>query len=67
MRVLSYKDLRTRGIPYSPEWLRVLIARGEFPKPLSLGSKRIAFVEAEIDQWLKDRAAAREDLTTANT
>jgi prophage regulatory protein len=61
MRVLCYKDLAVRGIPYTREWLRVLIARGEFPKPLILGGKRIAFVESEIDDWLKARAAARDE------
>jgi prophage regulatory protein len=60
MRVLSYRDLKARGIPYSPEWLRVLIGRGAFPRPIALGEKRVGFIEAEIDQWLKDRIAERD-------
>jgi prophage regulatory protein len=61
MRMLSYKDLKpAKGIPYSEEWIRSLIEAGKFPRPVRLGEKRVGFVEAEIDQWLKDRAAERD-------
>ncbi len=58
MRMLSYKDLKPeKGIPYSEEWLRELVKAGKFPKPIRLGGNRIAFIETDIDRWLKDRAA----------
>jgi prophage regulatory protein len=61
MRVLGYDELGPKkGIRYTPEWLRTLIRAGKFPKPIRLGDKRVAFIEAEIDQWLKDRAAERD-------
>lgn len=34
-------------------------AAGNFPVPVSLGEKRIAFVEAEIRQWILDRMNRR--------
>jgi prophage regulatory protein len=61
MRVLSYADLKARGIPYSKVWLGKLIKEGRFPKPIRLGENRNAFVEAEIDRWLRDRIRQREE------
>jgi len=61
MRVLPYKDLKAaKGIPYSEEWIRNLVKTGKFPKPVRLGKKRVGFIEAEIDGWLKARAAERD-------
>jgi prophage regulatory protein len=61
MRVLPYKDLKAaKGIPYSEEWIRNLVKTGRFPKPVRLGKKRVGFIEAEIDGWLKARAAERD-------
>jgi len=61
MRVLSHDDLKARGIPYSRFYIRQLVAKGQFPKPVRLGGNRVAFVEDEIDAWLRKRAAERED------
>jgi len=35
-------------------------AAGQFPKPVSLGEKRIAFVRSEVENWIRDRIAARQ-------
>lgn len=35
-------------------------AAGEFPVPVELGGGRIAFVEAEIHQWVRARIVARD-------
>jgi prophage regulatory protein len=68
VRLLSYRDLKPlKGIPYSDEWIRALMKQGKFPRRVQLGGKRVGFIEAEIDQWLKDRAAEREVLTNVNT
>ncbi len=34
---------------------------GHFPKPVSLGEKRIAFVAIEVDEWIAERIAARDE------
>lgn len=59
MRLLTFKDLNSRGIPYSRQWLDRLINDGKFPRPLKIGARRIAWIEAEIEQWLADRAQER--------
>lgn len=37
-----------------------LRAQGKFPKAVSLGEKRVAFVRSELAQWIDERIAQRE-------
>jgi prophage regulatory protein len=32
---------------------------GQFPKPVPLGEKRIAFVKSEVEEWINQRINAR--------
>jgi predicted DNA-binding transcriptional regulator AlpA len=60
MRVIPRNKLaEAKGIPFSDEWLRQLVEAGKFPKPIKVGN-RVAFLEDEIDQWLRERAAERD-------
>jgi prophage regulatory protein len=60
VRLLDFKDLKLqKGIPYTRRHLQRKVAAGEFPRPVSLSTHRIAWVEQEIDQWLADRLTAR--------
>jgi prophage regulatory protein len=34
------------------------ISLGEFPAPVNLGARAVAWIEAEIDQWISDRVKA---------
>jgi len=52
--------LADKGIPYSRAWIYRLIEAGKFPKPIHCGGNRIAFVESEVDDWIKARMAERE-------
>lgn len=36
-----------------------LSRKGEFPKQASIGRKRVAWLEDEVDKWLSDRFASR--------
>ncbi|WP_238939085.1 helix-turn-helix transcriptional regulator [Mixta mediterraneensis] len=42
---------------YSRAWIYKLIAQGRFPQPVKIGSRSIAFVENEIDEWINQRIA----------
>jgi len=35
-----------------------LIKESKFPKPISIGARRIAFLESEIDEWISARVTA---------
>lgn len=46
-----------RRTGYSKAWLYRLISQNRFPKPVKIGTRSIAFVEGEIDDWISDRIA----------
>jgi prophage regulatory protein len=33
------------------------MARGDFPKPIRLGSRAVAWLETDIEKWLQERIA----------
>ncbi|MBD2791037.1 AlpA family transcriptional regulator [Xenorhabdus sp. 42] len=46
-----------RRTGYSKAWIYKLISDGAFPKQIKLGSRSIAFIESEIDNWIALRIA----------
>ena len=55
-RFLRWPEVRQRtGICRSHA--HSLAAKGQFPKPIKLGSRASAWVESQIDQWVTDRIA----------
>jgi prophage regulatory protein len=60
VRLLTYKNLeRDKGVPYTRRHIERLIGDRQFPAPVRIGPRRIAFIEAEIDAWIEQRAAER--------
>ncbi|EIZ1472122.1 TPA: AlpA family transcriptional regulator [Salmonella enterica] len=49
-----------RRTGYGKAWIYKLIADGKFPAPVKLGSRSIAFVESEVDEWIAERIAERD-------
>lgn len=47
-------DVLTR-VGYSRSTIYQLIARGKFPKPISLGARAVAWLESDIDKWIAER------------
>ncbi|EOW3942643.1 helix-turn-helix transcriptional regulator [Enterobacter hormaechei] len=39
---------------YKKAWIYRLISENRFPKPIKLGSRAVAFIEVEIDQWISN-------------
>ncbi len=58
-RLLSMQDVLTR-ICMSKSRLYRSINCGEFPRPVPIGRHRVAFVESEVEGWIKARIDARE-------
>lgn len=46
-----------RRTGYSKAWLYRLISQGKFPASVKIGTRSIAFVESEIDEWVNQRIA----------
>lgn len=40
---------------YSKAWIYHLLKDNRFPKSVKIGSRAIAFVESEIDDWINQR------------
>lgn len=52
-----------RRTGYSRAWLYRLMSQGNFPTSIKIGSRSIAFVESEIDEWINQRIAeSRKDV-----
>jgi prophage regulatory protein len=32
-----------------------LVAKGKFPKPISLGARAVAWIDEEVDAWIAER------------
>ncbi|PLY35316.1 dipicolinate synthase [Pectobacterium carotovorum] len=46
-----------RRTGYSKAWIYKLIAQGRFPHPVKIGSRSVAFIKSEIDEWINQRIA----------
>lgn len=42
---------------YSKAWLYRLMSQQRFPSAIKIGSRSIAFVESEVDEWINQRIA----------
>ncbi len=63
-KLLSLNDLRDRGVPYHRVHIARLERAGKFPRRVRLNDAgRVAWVESEIDQYIAERVAARDDDT----
>lgn len=58
-RLILRKEVERRtSMPRST--LYEYIKSGKFPKPIRLTPRLIAFVEAEVDEWISQRIAERD-------
>lgn len=54
--LLRRKEVEARtGLPRSS--LYELIGRGEFPRPIRLGERSVAWIDSEVDAWIASRIA----------
>lgn len=56
---MNNKNIRLLRLPevmnktgYGKAWIYRLINEGLFPPPIKIGSRAIAFVESEVDEWI---------------
>jgi prophage regulatory protein len=59
--LIDYRGLKEeKGIKYSKSQLWNLEKANKFPKRIYLSQVRVAWIEAEVDKWIKSRIAARD-------
>jgi prophage regulatory protein len=44
-----------KRVPYSRSTIYLKVSRKEFPQPISLGARAVAWVESEVDGWIAKR------------
>lgn len=44
-----------RRTGYSKAWIYRLLKENRFPQSIKIGSRSIAFVESEVDDWINQR------------
>jgi prophage regulatory protein len=61
MRLIPISELNAqKGINYSRPHIYRLMSANKFPKPIHVGGNRIAFIESEIDVWIKSKIQERD-------
>lgn len=61
MKLVDWKTLKKNyGIPYSRQHIARLEADRKFPLRVTLGQCRVAWVEAEVVQWIEERIKKRD-------
>jgi len=58
IRLLRFKDLRERGIIANWPMLKRRIERDGFPVGKMIGPNQRAWIESEVDSWVKSRPTA---------
>ena len=48
---------------YSRSWIYELINQEQFPKPVKIGTRAIAFVESEIEEFIQELISKSRSLT----
>ena len=65
---MSYTLIRLpevqRRTGYSKAWIYRLISQHRFPSAVKIGSRAIAFVESEVDEWISQRIEERDALVS---
>ncbi|WP_417420716.1 helix-turn-helix transcriptional regulator [Halomonas sp.] len=62
---MSMKLIRVKGVMERTGLARSTIYKyislGQFPQPIKLGTRAVAWVESEIDTWINDSIKRRDD------
>lgn len=59
LKLLRMPEVRTKT-GKSPSSIYSDIGSGRFPKPVKIGQRTSAWIEAELDAWIEERALLRD-------
>ena len=57
IRMLRLPEVQART-GWSRSTIYVRLDQGRFPRPVSLGGRAVCWIEAEVDEWMRERIAA---------
>ena len=55
-RFLRFPEVQQR-VPWAKSTFYLKISRGEFPAPYRLGNRSVAWLESDIDEFIRSRVA----------
>jgi prophage regulatory protein len=58
VRILDKRALRAKGVLYSNVHLLRLERADKFPQRFNLGDNRVAWLEEDVDRWIRERVTA---------
>lgn len=56
-KLIRLPEVRRR-VPLSRSTIYLMVSNGEFPKPVSIGPRAVAWVESEVDAWVGAKIGA---------
>jgi predicted DNA-binding transcriptional regulator AlpA len=59
-QLLTFETLVSLGYVNNRVTLSRRVRRGEFPAPIRVGSRNVAWLKSEIDAWQAERVALRD-------
>lgn len=65
MKLLDRNGLKEKGVRYSKFHLWRLEKEGRFPKAIKIGGGRKAWIESEVDDYIRARIAVRDGVEVA--
>jgi prophage regulatory protein len=62
IRLLGFEDLkREYGVCYTRVHINRLVKDSKFPAPIRVGLNRCAWVQSEIENWIREKIANRDN------
>lgn len=50
---------------FRKSWIYLLISQGDFPPAIKIGSRSVAWLESEVDDWIVKHISKREGVQQA--
>ncbi|MFP1737088.1 helix-turn-helix transcriptional regulator [Lonsdalea quercina] len=50
---------------FRKSWIYLLISKGDFPPAVKIGSRSVAWLESEVNDWIAERIGKREGVQQA--
>lgn len=63
LRLIRRKEVQAKT-GFGASSIYAEMAKGNFPKPVFISERRVAWIESEIDAWIAERIASRTSIAT---
>ena len=61
LRLIRRKEVQART-GFGASSIYAEMAKGNFPKPIFISERRVAWIESEVDAWIAERIASRTSI-----